>query len=254
MGKIKNGDFIQLEYTGRIKDSGKIFDLTDEKTAKKEDVYDENTEYGPVTIVVGAGHLLSGLEEKIVGSEIGKEEKITISPEKGFGKRDSDKIELVPRSIFKRKNIKPAPGMPVKVKNKQGIVQSVSGGRIRVDFNHPLAGKELEYEIKPLKKITDIKKQVKSLLDLHLGRADLSNVKIDIKGKEVKIESPDNKRTRRFINLTKDIVAKDILKYINKLDKVKFVDVITREKKASKDEKSKKSKSKSKSKKKKSKK
>ncbi len=250
MGKIKNGDFIQLEYTGRVKESGKVFDLTDEKVAKKEDVYDEDTEYGPVTIIVGAGHLLPGLEEEIVGSEIGKKEKVSIPPEKGFGERDSSKIELVPRSIFKRKNIKPAPGMPVKVENKQGIVQSVSGGRIRVDFNHPLAGKELEYEVKSLKKIKDIKKQVKSLLDLHLGRADISNVKIDVNDKEVKIESPDNQRTRRFINLTKDIVAKDILKYINKLDKVKFVDVIKREKKASKSSKSKKkSKKKSKSKK-----
>lgn len=241
MGKIKDGDFVKLDYVGRAKETGKIFDLTDEELAKEEDIYDEDGKYEPVTIVVGAGHLLKGLEEKLVGKKTGEEYKIEVSPEKAFGKKDSDKIEVVPRSVFKRKNVTPRPGMPVKVKNKQGVVQSVSGGRIRVDFNHPLAGKELEYEIEVIEKVEDVKKQVESLLDLHLGRADLSDVTVSVNGKEVKIESPDNQKTRRFINITKDKVAEDILKYINKLDKVKFVDVITREKKASDSSKKKKS-------------
>ena len=231
--KIKEGDFIQIEYIGKVKGTGKIFDLTSEDLAKKEGIYDKDTKYGPITIVVGAGHVLKGLDNALVGAEVGKKLNVTILPKDGFGERNPSLVKLVPRSVFKRERINPMPGLPIRIQNNQGVVQSVSGGRIKVDFNHPLAGKELDYEVEILKKITDTKEKIKSLFEFHLARADLTGLDIKINGKEAEIKSPSDEKTRRFINLTKDILATDILKYIKELDKVRFVDEFVREKQTS---------------------
>ena len=65
--KLKEKDFVTIEYTGTV--DGKIFDLTDEELAKKEGIYKETTRYGPITIVVGAGHMIQGIDKVLAGKE-----------------------------------------------------------------------------------------------------------------------------------------------------------------------------------------
>ena len=171
--KLKDGDFVQIDYVGRVKSTGRIFDLTKEAVAKKEEIYSEETKYGPVTVVIGAGHVLKGLESALTGFEVGQEKKVDIPLDAGFGEKNPALIKLVPRSVFKRERLNPVPGMPVEIQGQRGFVQTVSGGRIKVDFNHPLAGKELEYEVIVLNKITVTKVKFSSRMHFHLPRADL---------------------------------------------------------------------------------
>ena len=62
---MKDEDFVNIDYVGRIKESGEIFDLTDAELAKESNIFNPQMKYGPVTVIIGAGHILKGLENKI---------------------------------------------------------------------------------------------------------------------------------------------------------------------------------------------
>lgn len=222
---LQKGDFLTVEYVGREKATGKIFDLTSEELAKKENLYDEEMRYGSITIVLGAGHVLQGLETELEKMKVGEKKKVIITPEHAFGERKSEFIKLVPMAVFKKERMNPVPGMPVKINNIPGIVQTVSGGRVKVDFNHPLAGKELEYEINVLGKITDVKEQILSLFRFHIPKTELKELQIDLKSDVVELTTPKEQKTRRYIKVTEEVIATDILKYIKNIKKVKFIDV-----------------------------
>lgn len=168
MEPIKKRDFVEIEYTGKLKEENVIFDTTDEKIAKENKLH--NHDYGPVTICVGEEQLLKGLDKNIEGKEIGKEYSFEIKPEDAFGKKDAKLIQMIPISKFKQQKIQPMPGMQLNIDGVVGTVKIASGGRTLVDFNHPLAGKELSYKIKINKKITDDKEKLSSYLKLSIGK------------------------------------------------------------------------------------
>ncbi|HIJ99238.1 TPA: FKBP-type peptidyl-prolyl cis-trans isomerase [archaeon] len=223
--KISKGDFINVDYTGSEKDTGRVFDTTNEVLAKKENIYNEDSKFGTITLVVGAGHVLPGLDKELTSLSVGDKKKITISKEDAFGSKDSDLVKLVPRSVFKRSRMNPVPGMPVEVGGRQGIVKTVSGGRINVDFNHPLAGKELEYEIEVKGKVTDQKEKVLSFFYLHLPKLDLKDLDIKISSGIAEIRTPNDENTRRYISMVKPIISRDILNYISEIKRITFIDV-----------------------------
>lgn len=165
--KIKKGDFIQIEYTGRAE--ARVFDTTDEALAKKEGIFREGVPYGTITICVGQGHVLKGLDEDIEGKELNTQYTVKIPPENAFGKKLPQLIQLVPKRKFKAAGIEPAPGMPVTIDNSMATIKTVSGGRVLVDFNHPLSGKEVEYTYKPLRLVTDLKEKIEAVLALELN-------------------------------------------------------------------------------------
>jgi FKBP-type peptidyl-prolyl cis-trans isomerase 2 len=166
---LKKGDFIELDYIGKIKDENKIFDLTKEEIAKKENIYDKAHSYNPVIICLGYNDIIQGLDEQIINKNVGNY-KIEVKAENAFGKKTYELIKLVPNSIFAKENIKPMPGLNVNIEGYIGIIRSVSGGRSLIDFNHPLASKDLIYEIEIKRIVNDKNEKLSSLLKLKLGK------------------------------------------------------------------------------------
>ena len=148
MAIIKKHDFVEIEYTGRIREDNSIFDTTEEKVAKENNAYDEHSDYGALVICVGENHLPKALEEQLVGKETGKDYRIEIAHEDAFGKKEARLIQMIPLNKFRQQKIQPFPGLQLNIDGMFGIVRTVSGGRCLVDFNHPLAGKDLAYEVK----------------------------------------------------------------------------------------------------------
>jgi len=175
--KIKKKDFVEIEYIGMLKENNKIFDLTDEKLAKKEGVYIENIEYGPVVVCVGEKNVLKKIDESLEGKDVGEHYKIELTSEEGFGKRDPKLIKLVSAGVFKKSDLRPVPGLRVNIENMVGIIRTVSGGRVSIDFNHPLSGKELIYDINILKKVDDIKEKIKACMKFTGLKEDLFEIK-----------------------------------------------------------------------------
>jgi FKBP-type peptidyl-prolyl cis-trans isomerase 2 len=157
---VKNGDFIRIDYTESV--DGQVIAATDKDVATEKGIFDEEAQYGPHLIVIGAGQLVKGFEEDLIGKEIGYSGKVEIPPEGAFGLRDPKKVEIVPINRFKDK--KPVPGMRVGVENKVGTVTRIFGRKVSVDFNHPLVDRTIVYEYKINEFIEDLQEKLKALI------------------------------------------------------------------------------------------
>lgn len=175
--KFKKHDFIEIEYTGSMED-GTIFDTTNEKVAEEAGLQKENAKFGPAIICLGENHVLKGIEDAIIGKEPGKLE-VNLTPEQAFGKKNAKLLKLLPMKVFRKDNIQPFPGLEVNVDNTYGIVRTVSGGRIIVDFNHPLSGHSLKYDVKVNKIIKDTLEKAKSIFKNELNIVDTKLELID---------------------------------------------------------------------------
>jgi len=213
---IKKGDFVELDYTGRIKDDKIVFDTTNEETAKASDIYSKKFKYKPVIVCIGESHLVKGLDDALIGKNPGKY-TVEVKSENAFGKKAADLLKLIPLRLFAKDEVKPYIGLEVNVDGTIGIVRNVSGGRIIVDFNHPLAGRDLIYDIDVKRVVTDLLEQVKAVLEL-LGipfeNIDIMDDKASI---TIKAKLPEE---------AVKVLADDI----KKLTGLKVVDFITEEK------------------------
>ena len=162
---MEKGDIIIINYTATDKTNNKVFDSTDKEKAKTAGIFNEKIRYSPLSILVGNNELMKPLEEEIKKMKQGEEKEILLSPEKAFGERKSELIKVLPMKEFITRNIRPVPGLTVELNDARGRIQSVSGGRVRVDFNHELAGKEIEYKVKLEKVITEEKEKIESIKD-----------------------------------------------------------------------------------------
>ena len=183
--KVKKGDFVELEFVGRL-DDGKIFDLNNKEVAKAEGF---TQALDRVVVCVGEREVVEGLDDSLVDKEVGNDFKVDVPCEKAFGKKDAKLYQLVAASKFKDQKVNPHPGLQVNIDGMVGIIKTVSGGRIMIDFNHPLGGRDLKYDVKVLKVVEDVNDKVEFSLKNLLGQ------KVPFEFKEgkltVKIEFPD---------------------------------------------------------------
>jgi len=157
---VKNGDFLRIEYTQYV--DGNPIATTSVDLAKEKGIHDEETEYGPRLIVVGAGQLVPGFEEDLIDKEIGYQGRVEVPAENAFGSHDPAKVEIVPANRFKEEP--PRVGMRVGAEGKLGVITRVIGRKVSVDFNHPLAGKAVVYEYKIVEGIEDRLERLKGLV------------------------------------------------------------------------------------------
>ncbi len=85
---IENGDHVEVDYTGKLKD-GTIFDSSIKDVAKKGGVFDKNRNYQPLAFKVGEGKLIAGFEKGVLGMNVGEKKTVEIPPEQAYGKKGS---------------------------------------------------------------------------------------------------------------------------------------------------------------------
>ena len=116
---MEKGDFVRIDYVGKL-ESGEILDLTREDVAKKEKIYNEKMKYGPVSVVIGSGFVLPGLEKALEGMKPGDKKTAIIEPADGFGQRKADMVKTVNSKVFGDGNVDPRPGMIVDFSGLKG--------------------------------------------------------------------------------------------------------------------------------------
>jgi FKBP-type peptidyl-prolyl cis-trans isomerase SlyD len=222
---VERGDFIKIHYTGRLKEGGRVFDTTIEKVAREAGIYEDRFRFREMPIVIGARHVIEGLDEALIGWEVGEKKVIEVPPEKGFGIRDPKLVKVVPLKDFKRQGVNPVPGMRMEADGKIGKVQSVGGGRVRVDFNYELAGKVLEYEVTITEKVNKLEEKIRHLLDLHLPHVDANGHEIQMEGTKAVITlSDDVKQSTNFL-VARHHISRDIFTFLDGIDEVEFREV-----------------------------
>jgi len=227
---IAKGDFVLIDQTTKIKETGELFDTTSAEEAKKGGIYKEGTRYEPMLVVVGEGWVLKGLDDSLVGLEVEKPSSIEIPPEQAFGVRDPTKIRMIPASRFRRQDVRPYPGAQIEVDGRPAIVRSVGAGRVQVDFNPPLAGKTLVYDLTVKRILTEREDKVKTLTHRRIPNVDIEKFQITLADKDVTIEVPEGAFYLEGIQAAKRGIASDIQKFLPDIEKVVFTEVFSRQK------------------------
>jgi len=213
---VKPGDFVRLSYTGRL-DNEDVFDTTDAEVAKENGIFAEGVNYAPITIIAGENMVVKGLDEDLIGKKTGYEGTVTVPPDKAFGERVPELVEVVPTRRFEKR---PVPGMRVSLDNRTGTVESVVGGRVRVDFNSPYAGKTVRYEYKIEKVLRSTAEKIKGLLKYYLNR----DFDVTVKEKLVTVAVPYELGFNQTVQYYKQLLAEKIMHFTN-VEEVDYVEV-----------------------------
>ena len=160
---LQEGDFVELSYSAFTTESEDLVDTTSQEVAEEEDVEIEDQDFSPRTIALGEDHIFEAVEEDIIGKEVG--DSGTVVVEQAFGEYDEDDVRTI--SAEKIPEDDRYPGAHVDVGGEHGHVETIIGGRARVDFNHPLAGEDVEYDYEIVGVVEDRVEKAKSLLKMY---------------------------------------------------------------------------------------
>jgi FKBP-type peptidyl-prolyl cis-trans isomerase 2 len=137
--KVKKGDTIRVHYTGKFED-GKEFDSSLNRQ--------------PLQFEVGAGRVIKGFEDAVIGLQAGEKKTVTVSAEDAYGSFDENLLIEIPKKNVPE-GVNPEVGMRLQLVNQQGqaahvVVTEILDKTVRLDANHPLAGKTLVFDLEVL--------------------------------------------------------------------------------------------------------
>ena len=221
---LEKGDFVLVDYVGKVKETGEVFVTTLEEVAKKEKMYKEGEIYEPKLLVVGEGWVLKALDEAFISFDIGKPASLEIPPDKAFGPRDPEKVKLVPLRRLTNRGITPQLGMRLEVDGKTATVRTIGAGRVQLDYNPPLAGKTLVYEVTVHKKLETKAEKMEALIHRRIPLIDIKKFNIKTRKNDVIIDMPEDAFYLEGIQLTKRGIAADMQKFFPEVTSVKFVE------------------------------
>lgn len=202
---LKRGDFVEVDFIGKVSSTNLVFDSTVER---KE----------PVVTCIGSGMLLKAVDASLEGKKIGDEYEIEVKPEDAFGQRNPAMMQLIPLKTFIAKGVSPVPGLQVNIDGVLATIRSVNGGRVTIDFNHPLAGKAIKFWIKVRKEITDVKEKLVALLSDWEPEISVGEKEIDIKIDRKLPEKAGEIKAVQLKKLVPEIKDKEI-KFFEKSEK-----------------------------------
>ncbi len=223
---MEPGSLILVEYTLSVKETGNLIETTVEEEARKASIYRENEKYSPRLIHLGGKWVLESWEEELLNSEVGVERTIEIPPEKAYGFRDPNKVKTYAARRFSKPE-ELAPGALVEMDNRIGVVRTLSGGRVQVDFNPPLAGRTLVYRFKILRIVEEDAEKIKHLVNRRLPEASVEEVSVELEGERAVIRLPQSVLLSEGIQHVKKAVSEDVASIVRNVKTVEFVDVFT---------------------------
>lgn len=188
---MESGDIVTLDYEAWVADSDDLLETTDEDLARDHGIYDGGRVYGPVPVILGDNDLVEGLEEAVLEADVGSEQEVEIPPEKGYGERDPDDVEIFSRREFRKRDITPDPGTEVQIRNRRGRVISVTPGRVRVDFNPRLAGQTLRYAFTVRDLLKDPAEKVEAIIGATYNQSHAEDFEIHVDEETARIVLPD---------------------------------------------------------------
>jgi FKBP-type peptidyl-prolyl cis-trans isomerase 2 len=133
---VKDGDTVKVHYTGKL-DDGTVFDSSNGRE--------------PLEFKVGEHKVIKGFEEGMIGMEVGQEKTIDIPADSAYGQRNEQLMQEVPKTMFK--DFTPEVGQQIGMMTQEGQplqakVLEVGEEKVKLDLNHPLAGKNLHFTVK----------------------------------------------------------------------------------------------------------
>ena len=220
---FSKGSLILVDYTSKVKDTGEVFETTIEEEAKKHSFHDPNVKYQAKLVSVGESWVVKGLDEALEKTSVGDKKTIEISPDKGFGERDTSKVRMIPLRKLGEDAEKVSIGDTIEVDNKKGVVRFIGSGRVQIDYNHRFAGKTILYDVNVLKELKTDEEIASGILKRYLPVND-DKILFKKTGKALDITIPEEMFRADGLHAIKHFVQTDVFKFIPTLDQVNFIE------------------------------
>lgn len=222
---FEKGSLILVDYTAKVKDSDNVFDTTLEEDAKKHNIHETDVKYQPKLVSIGdtSYPVLKGLDEALAKTSVGEKLTVEVTPDKGFGERDSGKVRMIPIRKLGEDAEKVSVGDTIEVDNKRGIIRFIGSGRVQVDFNHRFAGKTIIYDVNVVKSLESSNDKVDAILKNRLP-VENSKISFNLKDKEVDIDIPEQIFRADGLQIIKHFTQLDIFKFVPSLEKINFIE------------------------------
>ena len=146
-----------------------------------------------------------------------------MTPDKGFGARDSGKVRMIPLRKLGEDAEKVSVGDSIEVDNKRGIIRYIGSGRVQIDYNHRYAGKTILFDVNVLKSLDSPNDKVDAILKERLPVED-AKIAFDLKDKEGSITIPEEILRADGLQIMKHFIQMDIFKFVSTLEKISFVE------------------------------
>jgi peptidylprolyl isomerase len=221
---IQKSDFVIIDYTGKVKETGEVFDTTSEEIAKENKLYKQGDIYESKLVVVGDGWVLKSLDEALLTFKLNKKETVEVPPENAFGNRDPEKVKLVPIRRLAARGITPRLGAQIEYDKKLATVRTMESGRVTLDFNPPLAGKTLVYEVTVENQLKTDEEKISALIHRRIPVIDVEKFKLKTTTSSLTVNMPDEAFYVEGIQLAKRGIAMDIQRFVPELTTVEFVE------------------------------
>ena len=222
---LEKGDFILINYTAKVKETNEVFDTTIEETAKQEHLHKEGELYEPKLVVIGEGWVLKALDESLTTMKLNKAQTVEIPPDKAFGPRDPEKIKRVSLKALLAKDIhNPTIGMRIDYGGKNATIRSLGAGRALLDFNPPLAGRTLIYDVTVTKKLATAEEKVLALIHRRIPVVEPEQFKFTIQKQALNIDMPEVAFYVEGVQIAKRGIAMDVQKFLPELTEIRFVE------------------------------
>ncbi len=144
---VESGDTVKVNYTGKF-ENGEIFDSSIEESVKDSENYNPQRSYEPLAVQIGAKQVIEGFENALLGMKKSEEKEVTIPPEEGYGNCDPNLVQNVPMESLKSAGVTPEMGQLLNTGKGICKVTKINTNDVEVDFNSPMAGKTLVFEIR----------------------------------------------------------------------------------------------------------
>ncbi|RDD52708.1 hypothetical protein BA065_00310 [Nanoarchaeota archaeon NZ13-N] len=160
--------WLKLRYVLYVKDTKEVIDSSDDY----------------IIIPIGKDILLKEIEKNLENAEIGKVYDFILK--KPYGDRKEENIKIIPINEFNKRGITPKPGLIIDADGMKGIIRNINSGRVIVDFNHPLAGKDLVYRVELVEEVKGLEDKIKGILNFFY-RIPFDKINVTIEDKNIKI-------------------------------------------------------------------
>ena len=222
---FEKGSLILVDYTAKVKDTEEIFDTTVEEDAKKHSIHEPNVKYQPKLVSIGevSYPVLKGLDEALAKTSVTDKLTVEVTPDKGFGERDSKKVRMIPVRKLGEDAEKVTVGDSIEIDGKRGIIRYIGSGRVQIDYNHRYAGKTILFDVNVIKSLDSASDKIDGILKSRLPVED-TKIEFDLKDNEVNVMIPEEILRADGLQIMKHFIQMDIFKFVSTLNKVSFVE------------------------------
>lgn len=223
---FENGNIVLVDFEAWT-DAGELFDTTREPVAEKEGWDAPEGGLSPMPVLLGENRVVPGFEEALLAAEVGKEVEVEVPPEKAFGPHNPQMVRTYPKREFEKSDVEIAPGVRIQIGERRATITQVTASRVRVDFNHPMAGRTLTYKFNVTQAIESDEAKLRALLGMDYAVTKAADFEIAIEGKVATLTVPEEATWDSRWFMAKHRVAHDVFEH-TELDELRFVDALTR--------------------------